>query len=993
MKSLNIDNEIVELVARFVTELKGFNAIDRTDINRVAQNLFVPVFDEVYGYKNLRNLDIGSSTNFPGVDLGDDSARVAIQVTSTKTLGKVKETLCQFIGNNLDLRYDRLIVFILTEKQRSYSQNSCDALVKRDFRFSVRSDILDYRDLLRDIQSFSASKKRRVLEILREHLDGSQRLLDSLRISTLAKAAIKVFRGSVVDSWNQNWRVTEQQHNEDSPPFIATQGLRILGRHRNNIKARLAINTAVYRRTRDEQFSGDRRKPDKPVHRKRSDLAINPVVQVSETWREILRDELVMRLVNFEEQHIHRLVVSSDAGLGKTTNMRWLHKEINQADDTSTAFLLNVAELPDVHCQSLDQLLATFVLHSKGNEGADVSTNDLERLILERRKEGKIILLVDALDQVDLNSTSSLQRLKYLLADHRWSSCPIVLGSRPFALDRDWEELFVSDAAPGWDIVQIDEFTTKQQREYLGDVRYEYIPQGAKEILSVPRVLYYLRSTPDEEFDKIRTPSDVYWLSTTRLLVDGLRAQESQSLHPDAARLLLGAIAFQMSIGNSNFDHIGEGEISHFLNGVASRCCTFNDAYGLDWVHKTIRQIVAMNEFLAHAILEAGFPRQVRWRNRSLQEFFAALWVSKYASDPDIAKISLWQYSNCADTQDFYWIWRFSVEMPSVGRTKTCWLKLVSPLLDREHSRQLKRPRPTEMIHRSWDTLVEYMSQYNEDSHDEAELQAKEGMVRFSNEFKDIICGRRGFKARRIAAQMLNGFVLIPPNRDTDAPIRFQVGSSVAEIGRGKNEPLHWRELKSDYLLSCFAVTAEQLELFDEYHIGKADHGRWRPRCPAIHVTWYDASIFCLWLGDGYRLPNEAEWEFACRAGTTTAYSFGDTAHYLRRYAHCGVQALGVTIPVGCLKANPWGLYDMHGNTWEWCEDWYVHDPTGRSNQRSGERSRVVRGGACNTSRYRVRSAERAFRDPSDDTGAIGFRVVQEVNSEPPIKPGSSDTN
>ena len=159
---------------------------------------------------------------------------------------------------------------------------------------------------------------------------------------------------------------------------------------------------------------------------------------------------------------------------------------------------------------------------------------------------------------------------------------------------------------------------------------------------------------------------------------------------------------------------------------------------------------------------------------------------------------------------------------------------------------------------------------------------------------------------------------------------------------------------------------------------------------PVEMVNWDDAVEFSRKLseqeGVEYRLPTEAEWEYACRAGTTTAYSFGDDVAQLGEYAWYSGNSSS-THPVGELKPNAWGLYDMHGNVYEWCQDWHgpygketvLIDPTGPV---SGER-RVLRGGAFNDRPKIVRSAYRTNSQPAYRSYTLGFRLARTYDLSP----------
>jgi len=158
-----------------------------------------------------------------------------------------------------------------------------------------------------------------------------------------------------------------------------------------------------------------------------------------------------------------------------------------------------------------------------------------------------------------------------------------------------------------------------------------------------------------------------------------------------------------------------------------------------------------------------------------------------------------------------------------------------------------------------------------------------------------------------------------------------------------------------------------------------------KPDHPAP-VSWNDAQAFIRRLNEReghnrYRLPTEAEWEYAARAGTTTAYSFGDDPRQLGRYAWYGEDfATGGTHPVGQKEPNPWGFYDIHGNVWEWVQDWYEErppaaeaiDPVGPTTGTA----RVVKGGSWHQTATSWRSAFRKPYEPDYRGISIGFRLA-----------------
>ncbi len=152
---------------------------------------------------------------------------------------------------------------------------------------------------------------------------------------------------------------------------------------------------------------------------------------------------------------------------------------------------------------------------------------------------------------------------------------------------------------------------------------------------------------------------------------------------------------------------------------------------------------------------------------------------------------------------------------------------------------------------------------------------------------------------------------------------------------------------------------------------------------PVTCVSWNDVQAFIKWLnrkeGRTYRLPSEAEWEYACRAGSTARFCFGDDLVNLGKFAWYSNNSNRSTHAVGQKELNAWGLYDMHGNVWEWCQDWYgkyssatVADPEGPS---SGS-ARVYRGGSAYSNARFCRAAYRGGYQPDGRFTSLGFRLV-----------------
>jgi formylglycine-generating enzyme required for sulfatase activity len=233
----------------------------------------------------------------------------------------------------------------------------------------------------------------------------------------------------------------------------------------------------------------------------------------------------------------------------------------------------------------------------------------------------------------------------------------------------------------------------------------------------------------------------------------------------------------------------------------------------------------------------------------------------------------------------------------------------------------------------------------------------------------------------------------------------FTMGSPGTEAESDFDEVLH-QVTVSSFFLGKYEVTQ------DEYQkIMNTDPSNFKGKeLPVESISWYDAILFCnklsqnhgltpvyevkgtgvMWdrNADGYRLPTEAEWEYACRAGTSTPYNTGinittEQANYDGTYPYNN-NAQGAfhekTMPVGSYPANAWGLYDMHGNVFEWCWDWYANYVRGEQTDPTGPVSgtfRIIRGGSWVNGGSTLRSSCRGIFISGDGNERIGFRLAR----------------
>ncbi len=226
----------------------------------------------------------------------------------------------------------------------------------------------------------------------------------------------------------------------------------------------------------------------------------------------------------------------------------------------------------------------------------------------------------------------------------------------------------------------------------------------------------------------------------------------------------------------------------------------------------------------------------------------------------------------------------------------------------------------------------------------------------------------------------------------------FRMGSPKGEGARDEDEGQVQVKLTQDFEMQATEVT--QLQWFKvmgtnpSYFKSEKDCGSEHqvfgkielcPNYPVEGISWDNVQKFIIAFnqqkndGYSYRLPTEAEWEYAARAGTTTAYSFGNNSEDLRAYGWYSDNSNKKAHRVGQKKANPWGLYDIHGNVWEWVQDAYAQElPRGTNPLQSSGRNRVVRGGSWGSGAEFLRSANRHYGVfPGISDFFVGVRLVR----------------
>ena len=560
---------------------------------------------------------------------------------------------------------------------------------------------------------------------------------------------------------------------------------------------------------------------------------------------------------------------------------------------------------------------------------------------------------------------------------------------------------------------------SSDRRDYL----YSKLPLESRHLLRVPRTARLVALLPPQRFAELKSTAHVFWevytyrsqagVDDAGLIQAGLRAQRARSLgygldeirtatvsrgflrrQIELAMAMLGAIAFEMLVINPDeplfslaTDEVQTPVFDRMKRAQALAALTTDDSYLVfcnEWDRVLAMDSVGLQHFIFSTDERDDY---VEWSDISTMAFFAAHWVCKWGDDTDRQRLWRWFESGADDV--FRETWRFAAELPAEAVDPDRRIAMFAPVYDRS----INSAWATEFIFHSWERM-----------------QGTRPQQDFLAEFPAICAGAKGQEARRIAESMLAGFVpLAAPDSQLPGDTgEFWMGSPEDEEDRFSDETLHRVRLRGPYRLHKCCVTNQEYQLFAPGHearrvFRKRIEGS-VSRHPVVDVSWFDAWTFARWCG--CRLPSEAEWEYACRAGQETPFSFGpghsgetctaDVCNFDGRYPYgkdrdeCTDEEQeyrGHTIGVDRLSRNGWGLYQMHGNVLEWCWDWY----DGRAYERRGRgaaiadtngadvltaSARVLRGGCWYDVGRCCRSADRGGFGPGYRDHVAGFRLA-----------------
>lgn len=727
-----------------------------------------------------------------------------------------------------------------------------------------------------------------------------------------------------------------------------------------------------------------------------------------------------------------RVVLYEDAGAGKTVFTWRLREALSRLATPCLALRFEKKWKTNIEQHLID--LLTDAYKADRCDAAEV----VQKLLKERR----VVLIFDAADQqaedflrLQFHDAISHDSHPRLAAQLR-----IVVTSRAFRVRDQEQHLF---HAAHWRHACVELFDKELQGKYKRQLRTEVVARWNHLIpdeerfadqLRFPEVLKMIREIAEDPVtakrESFHRRADLYLAVAERRLkraFKGFDAPSSNSLVPKLKKTL-GCFAFEMMLKTRDqYGYAAPGDLAEsvrlgalvrFERIYPSTSPTIVAQIQRDW--GACEEILKNTELTDRSILENNETGHLSFRSLKMLEFFAGWYLANFTSEEDL-RILLPQVGKAS----WYWPWRFATELASSSAA-------VQPFSANHLSRALSALflppsadllRPTELIYRAYELFQKTQNR-------DLQVNGQKILAGFQMQFTQVLTDPKNPQAH-IAAQLVPSHRLatmvdsglltanrLDELRDAQQPLDPSrswlsleetfvrcpnTGEGPQHYSMGSPENIDGVEPAHDVALDPFWMAATQVTR-NQYALFDPNHEVWSEkqqkelrnkdnRCPVINVTWYSAFIFAIFTGN--KLPTEAQWEYACRAGSTGKFCLAevkgevvpikestlDLVAFWNKGINDGPQEVAKLEPK--IWPNSWGLFDMHGNVWEWVSDWYdpkFYETDEAKKQNPGGpitgSSRVFRGGSfLGGLPINLQCAYRFGYEPAYFNHAIGFRL------------------
>jgi hypothetical protein len=653
-------------------------------------------------------------------------------------------------------------------------------------------------------------------------------------------------------------------------------------------------------------------------------------------------------------------------------------------------------------------------------------------------KEQRLVIIIDAYDELDANQKASLRTVhnRALQEDKRvlW-----IITSRDYAVHEELGSFFKEDV---FRRLRIQPFSRRLQNQFMEralrpmvkswrkdcfkdsaedwdaedwviepwdsedwDIEHwdaeDWKPSVWDKQLGTPLTLRQVAVMINESTSTgSKTPSfsslsDLFVQSSDRLIerefhehdVNQEKAKiggrpQHLSLRREYLERALGAIAFELAVRGIWKEVVGTSvQIAKVIAAAKKRyllgCkeskldARVNSESSWEWAYARIGEFEINN-----GVLQADINKEVlSFTTRHVQEMRCARYLSKYATAEDLRNATNQVHCALGHNGDESWedVWKGIIKIPvdtSSDDEPGRYLEILKVLFERPTENDQRRP--TKLMWEAQEWLGRKAGLKNLIPRLHAHLVRQYQSIKQQPEYQSAI-NELLDPARYVLLRCGDEPVL---DKDTGV---FTMGPDDDDIDRTDKVTLTQR-----FGICKYQMTREQFSIWDNLPSKEESN------LPAIEISWLDCYFMLVGLSaerviftDGreyqFTFPTEAQWEYSCRAGSTTAYCFGDDENELSEYAWYDKNSEGREHPVGMKKANGWGLYDMHGNVWEWCWDWYGRYPKECATDPLGPdegSDRSYRGGGWFNAAAFCRSASRYWGSPEDRDNYLGFRLA-----------------